>query len=187
MEIISYAILVSYLFGSIPFGYLLSKYALKTDIRKIGSGNIGATNVLRTGSKVIAFHVLLLDFLKGFLFLYIVKNNFDITEQVLIALTAVYGHIFPIWLKFRGGKGVATALGVYMAILPYYALILMAVWIMVLIGKKISGLSAICMFVLAIPIIFLFDIGLAAQLIICFINVTILLRHQTNLREIIKT
>ena len=180
------ATIIAYILGSIPFGYLLTKYGLKIDIRNIGSGNIGATNVLRTGNKLLALHVLLLDFLKGFLFLYIIKQGFDISQQSLIALAAVCGHIFPIWLRFKGGKGVATALGVYLAALPYYALTLACIWLLMLSWKKISGLSAIIMFISAIPLIFLFNIGLDAQLIILIINILVLIRHNSNLVELLK-
>ena len=119
---INYFILVLtfYFIGSISFGYILTKIFNLGDIRNIGSGNIGATNVLRTGNKSLAFAVLSLDTLKGFLPLIILKNFFLATNSeitiYLIASLTILGHIFPIWLKFKGGKGVATYIGYLFAI-----------------------------------------------------------------------
>ena len=104
-------IAISYAFGSIPFGYLITKFFLKKDIRKIGSGNIGATNVLRTGNKIIGYSTLLLDVFKAILPLIIIKIYMN--EFLFIASLSVFlGHVFPIWLKFKGGKGVATYVGI---------------------------------------------------------------------------
>ena len=111
-------IAISYAFGSIPFGYLITKFFLKKDIRKIGSGNIGATNVLRTGNKIIGYSTLLLDVLKAILPLIIIKIYMN--EFLFIASLSVFlGHVFPIWLKFKGGKGVATYVGILCCINLY--------------------------------------------------------------------
>ena len=109
-------IFYSYLSGSIPFGLILTKLFTNKDVRKIGSGNIGATNVLRTGKKSLAFLVLILDGLKGFLPVFLITNlyinNFEYFFIIIfISSFAILGHIFPIWLKFQGGKGVATYIG----------------------------------------------------------------------------
>ena len=107
--------LVSYLFGSIPFGFLLTKFFLSKDVRDIGSGNIGATNVLRTGNKKIGYSTLLLDILKAIIIVIFIKFNYP--EFIFISSLCVFlGHVFPIWLKFKGGKGVATYIGILFCI-----------------------------------------------------------------------
>ena len=111
---------LAYLLGSIPFGYLLVRLVRKEDIREVGSGNIGATNVLRSGAKGLGIATLLLDLLKGYAAVLIARHvapaNYDLA--VAAAVAAVLGHVFPVWLGFRGGKGVATALGVFLALVP---------------------------------------------------------------------
>ena len=108
--------IISYLMGSIPFGYILTKIFLKKDIREIGSGNIGATNALRTGNKLIGYSTLLLDVIKAILPVLYVKINYP--ELIYIAsLCAFLGHVFPIWLKFKGGKGVATYVGILLSLI----------------------------------------------------------------------
>ena len=107
--------IISYLMGSIPFGYILTKIFLKQDIRQIGSGNIGATNALRTGNKLIGYSTLILDIAKAIIPVIYVKINYP--ELIYIAsLCAFLGHVFPIWLKFKGGKGVATYVGILFSI-----------------------------------------------------------------------
>jgi glycerol-3-phosphate acyltransferase PlsY len=118
----------SYLLGSIPFGLLLAKIFLKKDIRTVGSGNIGATNVLRTGNKFLAIATLFLDLLKGYISVYITMFYFESLTS-LSALICFIGHIFPIWLKFKGGKGVATYLGVILALSYKFFLIFSISWI----------------------------------------------------------
>ncbi len=114
MEFLTIGI-ISYLMGSIPFGFILTKIFLKKDIREIGSGNIGATNALRTGNKLIGYSTLLLDVIKAILPVLYVKINYP--ELIYIAsLCAFLGHVFPVWLKFKGGKGVATYLGILFTI-----------------------------------------------------------------------
>lgn len=134
--------LLGYLFGSIPFGLLLARLAGEGDIRRIGSGNIGATNVLRTGNKPLAAGVLLLDFGKGFLAVWLAWRMWP--EAVwLAALAAVVGHCFPLWLRFRGGKGVATAAGVCFGLWWPIGLAYAAVWLGVLAVARISSLAGI--------------------------------------------
>ena len=132
----------SYLSGSIPFGLILTKFFGGQDVRKIGSGNIGATNVLRTGNKYLAATTLILDILKGYVPVVITQNFFP--EQVqLSALMAFLGHIFPIWLKFKGGKGVATYLGILFALSYALSALFIFTWVVVSLIFKYSSLSSI--------------------------------------------
>ena len=140
MEILIISIL-SYLIGSIPFGFLLTKFFLKKDIRNIGSGNIGATNVLRTGNKKIGYTTLLLDIVKAVIPIFYIKLNYP--NFIFIASLCIFlGHVFPIWLKFKGGKGVATYLGVIMALSIQLGFLFMFTWIAVSLIFKYSSLSS---------------------------------------------
>ena len=141
MEIVLVAVF-SYLCGSIPFGLILTKTFTKQDIRKIGSGNIGATNVLRTGNKYLAFATLFLDILKGYIPVLIAKHFFPELLQ-LSALLAFLGHLFPVWLKFNGGKGVATFLGILFALSYGLAALFIFTWLTVSLIFKYSSLSSI--------------------------------------------
>ncbi len=141
MEIFLVA-LVSYLSGSIPFGLLLTKIFGKIDIRKIGSGNIGTTNVLRTGNKFLAASTLILDILKGFIPVTFTIQYYPELSQ-LSCLLAFLGHVFPFWLKFKGGKGVATYLGILFALSLSMALLFIFTWIIVLMIFKYSSLASI--------------------------------------------
>ena len=135
-------ILVSYLFGSIPFGLLLTKIFLKKDIREIGSGNIGATNVLRSGNKILGYSTLVLDILKAVLPILYVK--FFMNDYLYISALSIFiGHVFPIWLKFKGGKGVASYLGILCCLDIFTALIFGVVWISIFILFKFSSLSSL--------------------------------------------
>ena len=132
LEIIIFS---SYLLGSVPFGFLLTKIFLKKDIRDIGSGNIGATNALRTGSKLIGFTTLILDILKAIIPVIIVKIYY--IEYLYIASLSVFlGHVFPIWLKFKGGKGVATYVGILCCINIYLGLVFGIVWLITFLISK---------------------------------------------------
>ena len=134
-------ILFSYLCGSIPFGLILTKVFIKTDIRKIGSGNIGATNVLRTGNKYLALITLLLDILKGYLPVIIISQHYP--ELIyLSSLLAFLGHLFPIWLKFKGGKGVATYLGILFALSFQLSFLFIFTWLVVSLIFRYSSLSS---------------------------------------------
>ena len=134
--------LLSYLLGSIPFGFLLTKIFLKKDIRETGSGNIGATNVLRTGNKFLGYSTLLLDILKAVLPIIYVKLNYP--EFIYICSLSVFlGHVFPIWLKFKGGKGVAVYLGVLISINFHLALFFGIIWISIYLISKYSSLSSL--------------------------------------------
>ena len=141
MEIFLVAVF-SYLCGSIPFGLILTKAFSGKDIRNIGSGNIGATNVLRTGNKYLAFSTLILDILKGYFAVIITQQYFQELIQ-LSALLVFLGHLFPIWLKFKGGKGVATFLGILFALSYSLTLLFILTWITVALIFKYSSLSSI--------------------------------------------
>ena len=150
--------IICYLIGSIPFGLILTKLFDNNDLRNIGSGNIGATNVLRTGNKTLALLTLILDLSKSFIPLFIFFKlyphplindffNLIIVDQIFLILVFGYffvlGHCFPIWLKFKGGKGIATSLGVILSIDFFIGLCLLTIWILVFLIFKISSLSAL--------------------------------------------
>ena len=134
------ALLTGYALGSIPFGWVLTRLAGKGDVRDIGSGNIGATNVLRTGSKALAAGTLLLDILKGTAAVLIARSLWPESEP-FATTGALIGHCYPIWLKFKGGKGVATFLGILIALLPIAAAVYAAVWILLLLTIRISSVA----------------------------------------------
>ena len=131
---------ICYFIGSIPFAYILTKLFGFGDVRNIGSGNVGATNVLRTGQKKLAFLVLFFDILKGFLPLIVLKNYLITNSSELIvcsiASLTILGHIFPIWLKFKGGKGGATYIGYIFAINYIFGLIFIFAWLLIALIKK---------------------------------------------------
>ena len=174
--------LVSYLFGSIPFGYLFTKILLKKDIRNVGSGNIGATNVLRTGNKLLGYLTLVLDIAKAVVPVIYIKINYP--DLVYIsALCAFLGHLFPIWLKFKGGKGVATFVGILVSINIYYALIFGIVWILTFLISKYSSLSSLFASI-SIPIyLLIIDQGNIIFFIIMF--VLIFYTHRENIKRLI--
>ena len=169
----------SYLLGSIPFGLILTKLFLKKDIRDVGSGNIGTTNVLRTGKKSLAAATLLLDLLKGYLSVVITFHYF----QDLISYSALLcfvGHIFPIWLKFKGGKGVATYLGVILALSYKFFLIFGIFWLVLTILFRFASLSSIVStFVIFLYSYFFENNNFSLILFIFFI--TILYTHRENI------
>ena len=135
-------IVISYLLGSIPFGYILTKFFFKKDIREIGSGNIGATNALRTGNKFIGYSTLILDIAKAIIPVIYVKINFP--ELIYIAsLCAFLGHVFPIWLKFKGGKGVATYVGILFSINILLGVVFIITWGIIFLIFRYSSLSSI--------------------------------------------
>lgn len=136
------ALLTGYLLGSIPFGLLIARFGGKGDIRDIGSGNIGATNVLRTGSKVFAAATLFLDALKGAVAV-MIAQRFWPDAMLFAAAGALIGHLYPIWLKFRGGKGVATLLGILVPLIPVAALVFALVWVGLLLTVRISSVAGI--------------------------------------------
>ncbi len=136
-----FALALGYLLGSIPFGLILARLAGKGDVRKIGSGNIGATNVLRTGSKWLAGLTLILDCLKATAAILLARKLFGPETQMAAAAAAMIGHLYPAWLKFRGGKGVATFLGVLIPLLPIAAVVYAVVWLILLLTIRISSVA----------------------------------------------
>ena len=174
--------LISYLFGSIPFGYLFTKILLKKDIRNVGSGNIGATNVLRTGNKLLGYLTLVLDIAKAVVPVIFIKLNYP--DLVYIsAFCAFLGHLFPIWLKFKSGKGVATLVGILLSINIYYAIVFGTVWILTFVISKYSSLSSLFASI-SIPIyLLIIDKGNIIFFIIMF--VLIFYTHRENIKRLI--
>ena len=187
--------LFGYFMGSIPFGLLLTKISGLGDIRNIGSGNIGATNVLRTGNKKIALLTLILDGSKGALAIYVVNiytsliefdysNNIDFFQSI-VAVSAVIGHCFPIWLNFKGGKGVATGFGTIIFLNISVGVIALLIWVLIAKLFKISSLSALISYFF-IPILMFFfaseNTFLVASLLISLIC---FLKHKENIKRLI--
>ena len=174
--------LISYLFGSIPFGYLFTKILLKKDIRNVGSGNIGATNVLRTGNKSLGYLTLILDIAKAVVPIIYIKFNYP--DLVYIsALCAFLGHLFPIWLKFKGGKGVATFVGILISINIYYALVFGIVWTLTFLISRYSSLSSLFASI-SIPI-YLLIINQSNIIFFIIMFVLIFYTHKENIKRLI--
>ena len=175
-------ILVSYLFGSIPFGLLLTKIFLKKDIREIGSGNIGATNVLRAGNKILGYSTLILDILKAVLPILYIK--FFMNDYLYISALSIFiGHVFPIWLKFKGGKGVASYLGILCCLDIFTALIFGVVWISVFILFKFSSLSSL-LASLIIPIFQFFYNSNSDYYFYFMMFILIFFTHRENIKRL---
>ena len=174
--------LISYLFGSIPFGYLFTKILLKKDIRSVGSGNIGATNVLRTGNKSLGYLTLILDIAKAVVPVIYIKFNYP--DLVYIsALCAFLGHLFPIWLKFKGGKGVATFVGILISINIYYAVVFGIVWTLTFLISRYSSLSSLFASI-SIPI-YLLIINQSNIIFFIIMFVLIFYTHRENIKRLI--
>jgi len=174
-------IAASYLLGSIPFGLILTKIFLNKDIRNIGSGNIGATNVLRSGNKLIGYSTLLLDILKAILPVLYVK--FYYSDFIYISSLSVFlGHVFPIWLKFNGGKGVATYVGILFSINLIYGFVFGIVWIIIFLFSKYSSLSSL-LGSISIPVYLFFVNG---DQIIFFVIMFVLIfyTHRENIKRL---
>ena len=175
-------ILVSYLFGSIPFGLLLTKIFLKKDIREIGSGNIGATNVLRAGNKILGYSTLVLDILKAVLPILYIK--FFMNDYLYISALSIFiGHVFPIWLKFKGGKGVASYLGILCCLDIFTALIFGVVWISIFIFFKFSSLSSL-LASLTIPIFQFFYNSNSDYYFYFMMFILIFFTHRENIKRL---
>ena len=171
--------LYSYLAGSIPFGLILAKIFLKQDIRQSGSGNIGATNVLRTGGKLLGLLTLILDGLKGYIAVLVTMKYYQ-DYIFLSALLVFLGHLFPIWLKFKGGKGVATYLGILFAFNILLPLVFIVSWLVIVFISKFASLaSLVSTFIVLIVNIFLE--GLDQSVILFLFFVLIVYSHKTNI------
>ena len=136
-----FGLALGYLLGSIPFGLVLTRLAGKGDIRDIGSGNFGATNVLRTGSRLLAVLTLILDCIKATLAILLAKRLFGDDSAPFAAAGALIGHLYPVWLKFRGGKGAATLLGILIPLLPIAAAVYAVIWLLLLLTLRISSVA----------------------------------------------
>jgi len=173
---------ISYLMGSVPFGFILTKFFLKQDIRNIGSGNIGATNALRTGNKLIGYSTLVLDIAKAIIPIIYVKNTYP-DLIYLASLSAFLGHVFPIWLKFKGGKGVATYVGILFAINIVYGFIFITNWLFIFFLSKYSSLSSLIA-TLSIPV-YLYVSGNADGIsFFLIIFVLIFYTHRENVKRL---
>jgi len=174
-------IIISYLLGSIPFGLILTKLFLKKDIRDIGSGNIGATNVLRTGNKIVGYSTLLLDILKAILPVIYIKFNYP--DFIYISSLSVFlGHVFPIWLRFNGGKGVATYVGILFSINLIYGLVFGLTWIIIFLFSKYSSLSSL-IGSLSIPL-YLFIVNGDQIIFFIIMFVLIFYTHRENIKRL---
>ena len=174
--------LISYLMGSIPFGFILTKIFLKKDIREIGSGNIGATNALRTGNKVLGYSTLILDILKAIIPVLYIKFYFS--EFIYISSLCVFlGHVFPVWLKFHGGKGVATYVGILFVIDIYLGLLFTLVWFFIFIISKFSSLSSLIGSI-SITIYFLFLSQFNNVLFFSIMFILIFFTHRENIKKL---
>ena len=142
---------LGYLLGSIPFGLVFTRIGGRGDIRDIGSGNIGATNVLRSGSKVLALATLIADAVKGGLAVALIWRLGSDTAAYVAGLAAFIGHLFPVWLDFKGGKGVAVFIGAILIMSPLTGLMFLAVWVLVALVFRMSSLSAITALILTVP------------------------------------
>jgi glycerol-3-phosphate acyltransferase PlsY len=178
-------ILVSYILGSIPFGYIIAKIK-GVDITKLGSGNIGATNVGRNLGKPYFFIVLFLDAIKGFIPTILFKLLFGLEYGILAGLFSVIGHSYSIFMKFKGGKGVATGLGVSIALIPIETIIGFGVWFLVLMIFKIMSLASIISAVSVFIVVLFLEKSSLIKIVCGIIAVLIVLRHKSNIERIIK-
>jgi len=180
MEVLIISIL-SYLMGSVPFGFILTKVFLKKDIRDIGSGNIGATNALRAGNKSLGYGTLFLDIIKAIIPVVYVKLNYP--DYIFIASLCVFlGHIFPIWLKFKGGKGVATYVGILFSINLTIGFVFIGVWFFTFLISKYSSLSSLSAS-LSIPI-YLFFFTSHKLVFFSIMFILILYTHRENVKRL---
>ena len=180
MEILVVSIL-AYLIGSIPFGFILTKIFLKKDIRDIGSGNIGATNVLRTGNKSLGYGTLFLDVIKAVIPVIYVKLNYP--DYIFIASLCVFlGHVFPIWLKFKGGKGVATYVGILFSINLTIGFVFIGVWFFTFLISKYSSLSSL-LGSLSVPI-YLFFFTSQNLIFFSIMFILIIYTHRENVKRL---
>ncbi|WP_375701905.1 glycerol-3-phosphate 1-O-acyltransferase PlsY [Bartonella sp. AA89HNZF] len=180
--------LISYLIGSIPFGLLFTKLFKIGDIRTIGSGNIGATNVLRTGNKKLAALTLLCDMLKGTIVVFVTKFFSDpLDNSILISLAGFFvflGHLFPVWLKFKGGKGVATYLGVCLGIYWPAAIIFIIVWSAIFLLMRYSSLSALVAVSMTPVFVFYFSDSYFCCMLI-MMSIFVFIKHYANIGRLL--
>ena len=181
-------IIIFYLIGSLPFALILTKLSGFGDIRNIGSGNVGATNVLRTGNKFLALIVLFLDIIKGFVPFLILQLYFDdlsLLNKILVCHFSIIGHIFPIWLKFKGGKGVATYIGFLLSINLYIGFSFLIVWMVIAFISKYSSFASLTAILVA-PIYFIFiNFNLYIGIFFIYLSLIIYLKHSENIKRLL--
>ena len=178
-------ILFAYLIGSIPFGIIISKIMGLGNLRNIGSGNIGATNVLRTGNKLAAILTLIFDLLKGAIAVIITYYIFNDTTAQIAALSSFLGHCFPIWLKFKGGKGVATFIGISLALYWPAGILICLTWVLIAFLSRTSSLSALISSLSSILWVWVLGAP-SAVFIMTVLTILIWYRHIENIKRIIK-
>ena len=179
-------IILFYFIGSIPFALMLPKLFGLGDIRNIGSGNVGATNVLRTGNKYLAFGVLCLDVLKGLLPFFLLNlffDNISLLHTILLCHFAILGHIFPFWLKFKGGKGVATYIGFLFGVNLFLGLSFITVWMVIALISRYSSLSSIVASLIA-PIYFFINHNNYISIFLLYLFLVIILKHLENIKRL---
>lgn len=177
--------ILGYLLGAIPFGLLLTRAAGLGDVRNIGSGNIGATNVLRTGNKTLALATLVLDGAKGAVAVLIAKYTAGFDSALIAGFAALLGHIFPVWLKFKGGKGVATSLAVLLALAPQIGLLACALWLLVAASTCYSSLSALVAVAAAPFIAWGFGFAPPVSAVCAFMASLVWFKHRENIKRLI--
>ena len=181
-------IILFYLIGSLPFALILTKLSGFGDIRNIGSGNIGATNVLRTGNKLLAIIVLSLDILKGlipYLIIHIYFNELSLLNKIFLCHFSVIGHIYPIWLKFKGGKGVATYIGFLFGLNPYIAISFLLIWLVVAYMSKYSSLGSL-VGIFVVPTYFIFiNFNFSISIFFIYLSFVIVIKHKENIKRLI--
>lgn len=180
------ALVLGYLLGAIPFGLVLCKLAGYGDIRSIGSGNIGATNVLRTGNKPLAFLTLVLDIGKGAIAVLLARYLLSFDAAMLAGFGAVFGHLFPVWLKFKGGKGVATTLGMLLALIPPVGLLACVMWLVIAFGFNISSLAALVSLLFTPLVAHYFYADTSLTLMCSGLVVLIWIKHKANIERLLK-
>ena len=178
-------ILFAYLIGSIPFGIIISKIMGLGNLRNIGSGNIGATNVLRTGNKLAAILTLIFDLLKGAIAVIITYYIFNDTTAQIAALSSFLGHCFPIWLKFKGGKGVATFIGISLALYWPAGILICLTWVLIAFLSRTSSLSALISSLSSILWVWILGVP-SAVFVMIVLTILIWYRHIENIKRIIK-
>ena len=182
--LIIFTFIGGYLSGSVPYGLLLGKIAGYGDIRQLGSGNIGATNVLRVGGKYLAITTLLLDSLKGAIPVLIAKQV-HMDYAIVVGLGAFIGHLFPVWLRFKGGKGVAVALGITLALTWKVGIILCLIWLITAILSRYSSLSALIAFGLSPMVSFIITGNGQIFLFMTLITLMIWFKHRDNIKRLL--
>ena len=181
------AIILGYCLGSIPFGLIFSRILGHGDLRKSGSGNIGATNALRTGGKLLGLLTLFFDALKGVAAIYCSKYFCDdYLLQMYVGFSAILGHVFPVWLRFSGGKGVATALAVITFLNWHVGLLSCIIWVVTLVITRISAVSALTAFVFSPVVTYFITHDMRLIIMNSFIAILIIIRHQSNIKKLLE-